>query len=216
MKAEKKKTTVIGLCGRSGSGKGYLCSVFAELGVPAIDTDAVYRALTSAPDGDVPRECTAALAREFGEEILAPELSLNRRALAQIVFAEGAQDKLKRLNEITHAYILSETDRIIESLAEDGASAVIVDAPVLFESGYNRKCDFILAAVAEDEVLLRRIMNRDGISAEAARARLAAQLTNEELSRRADFVIDTHADRAVLKARAEELLEKISPRMAKQ
>ena len=77
----------IGLCGRSGSGKGYVSAVFAALGVPAIDTDAVYRDMTA--PADVPSRCMRELGEAFGEDVMHTDHSLNRRFMADLVFAPG-------------------------------------------------------------------------------------------------------------------------------
>ena len=127
---------LIGLCGGSGSGKGAVCSLFNRLGIPSIDTDKVYHQLTSSPS-----DCLKALTDTFGESIIRPDGSLNRVKLANIVFADGADSKRKALGRITHKYILERTDEIAAEYFNAGADFVIVDAPLLFESGYNKKCD---------------------------------------------------------------------------
>ena len=91
---------IVGLCGGSGSGKGKVCEIFREKGIPCIDTDAVYRQLTGQPGA-----LLDALIEEFGNEIISDDNSLNRGALARIVFSsENKEYKLSRLNEIAHIY----------------------------------------------------------------------------------------------------------------
>ncbi len=187
MKA-KNQVPLIGLCGRSGSGKGYVSAKIAAYGIPSVDTDAVYRAMTAPAEQYSP--CMRELVKAFGEGIANPDHSLNRRALAEIVFADGASDALAKLNRITHVHILRETVRIADELASDGARAVIVDAPVLFESGFDSHCDCTLCVIAPEDVSVSRIVKRDGISEEEARKRLAAQISAEELIRRCDYVIE--------------------------
>jgi len=181
---------IIGLCGRSGAGKGLVSSLFAELGIPSIDTDAVYRELTAPCDSTSElSECMKELVRSFGEGILAADNSLDRRAMAGIVFADDGKEKLQKLNLITHCHILRRTDELIAIYADMGVPGVVVDAPVLFESGYNEKCDVIFAVSAPLDVLKHRIMKRDGITEEMAEKRLASQKSDAELEALVDLVI---------------------------
>lgn len=170
---------LIGLCGRSGSGKGYVCAQFRRFGVPSVDTDAVYRELVGA--GSACAECKAELRREFGDGIFLPDSSLDRRALAAIVFSPGAQQRLSALNSITHKYILAECLRRAAAYEAGGAHAVIIDAPLLFESGFDTMCDINICVTAPDDVCVRRICERDGINEYEAKRRLAAQKSADEL-----------------------------------
>lgn len=180
----------IGLCGRSGAGKGTVSELFARFGIPSIDTDKVYREMTSAaPSVDCLSPCMRELVENFSAKLLRDDFSLDRAALADIVFAPGGEESLKLLNSITHRHILSRTDELISDFVENGARAVIIDAPLLFESGYDRYCDCIVAVDAPEDVLVERIVKRDGISLDAAKRRLASQMEFRELERRADFII---------------------------
>lgn len=177
---------VVGLCGGSGSGKGTVAKMFSSYGIPSIDTDAVYHTLTG---GRSP--CTDALAKEFGSEILREDGSLDRKKLAAIVFSGEDKDKKRAaLNSISHKFVLDETRRMLAEYERGGASAALVDAPLLFESGFDRECDLIIAVTADKSVRVSRIISRDGISEDAALARISVQLPDEYLLERADFVID--------------------------
>lgn len=176
---------VIGLCGRSGSGKGFVCEAFSRLGIPYIDTDKVYREIVSKKDSS----CLKELSNEFGRGILDSEGALDRRALAKIVFANKAERKLQNLNSIAHKYILEETLSIIEEFEKDGKRAVIVDAPVLFESGFDKICHITVCVIAPDEICIQRICLRDNISKEDAMARISKQIENRELLSKCDFSI---------------------------
>ena len=192
---------VIGLCGRSGAGKGMVSLAFSRLGVPSVDTDAVYREMTSS-DG----ECMTALRAAFGDGIVAPDGSLDRRALAAVVFK--SRRKLKLLNRITHPLILAETERRVGNYRGE-ADYVIVDAPVLFESGYNKKCDCIVAVDAPDEILIKRITERDGIDAEAAKRRLHSQKKLTKIRKKVDFTIMNDGDLASLDEKVAETFSRI-------
>ena len=185
-----KSPALIGLCGRSGSGKGTVASFFGEYGVPSVDTDAVWRSLTG-PSGDGGKvgECVAAVAEVFGEGAVLSDGSLNREYVASLVFSADGAEKRELLNRTSHPFILKETERLAAEFKEKGFCAVIIDAPLLFESGIDKKCDFIIATDAPDNVLIDRIVVRDGVSRERASERIASQKRPDELP--VDMVIDT-------------------------
>ena len=192
---------IVGLCGGSGSGKGAVSSLFIKRGIPSIDTDAVYRELTL---GD--SECIRSLALAFGNEIISDDGSLNRKALRKIVFeSEEAEIKLKILNQITHKFILDETRRRLEDYKAKGVKAAIVDAPVLFESGFDQECDVIVSVVADREVRINRIMLRDNIGRNDAILRISSQLSDEEIIERSDIVIFNNSDISDLDKRVGEV-----------
>ena len=178
---------VIGLCGGSGSGKGAVSSIFAEIGIPSIDTDAVYREMTLS---DSP--CMRALAAEFGDEVVNSLGGLDRARLASIVFNDPS--RLEKLNKIAHSFILDETRRRLAAYKDEGLSAAIVDAPVLFESGFYNECDEIICVVADREIRTGRIMSRDGITRDAAEKRIASQMPDEILISKCDHVIYNNSD----------------------
>ena len=175
----------IGLCGSSGSGKGYVCKKFKAYGVEYIDTDKVYRDI--AVGGS---ECVNELCAFFGDEIVSPDGSLDRRELSKRVFeGEGSKERLKVLNEITHKYIRYETVRILEENESKGVIATIIDAPVLFESGFDKMCDVTVCVTAPTELKINRILKRDNIPIEKAKARLQSQLPDEILREKCDYEI---------------------------
>ena len=175
---------VIGLCGGSGSGKGAVARILSSFGIAHIDTDLVYHEITSRPS-----VCLDALAAEFGADIIR-DGALDRARLREIVFAPpNSTQKLARLNSITHKYIIDETERRIQAYLADGVKGVLIDAPLLYESGLDRRCDCVIAVVADRGVRLARIMLRDGISLDAAKKRIDSQLSDKALADKADYVI---------------------------
>ena len=147
---------------------------------------------------------------EFGKEIISTDGSLNRRALAKIVFTgEGADERLKKLNKIAHKFILDETRRRLEGYKSLGYKAAIVDAPVLFESEFDKECDIIISVIANKEVRIGRIMERDNIDRDSAEARIASQMSNDELISRSNFVIENNSDLSTLEKRVNEVAELI-------
>lgn len=176
---------IIGLCGSSGSGKGYVCNAFAKHGVAFIDTDLVYRENVL-----VNNSCVSELINSFGNGILEDD-RVSKKRLAKIVFeGAGAAQRLNILNQITHKYIKIETDRLILKYEREGFKAVLIDAPVLFESGFDKMCQVTICVTAPYEEKLERIMKRDQITKEKAEARLKAQLSDFELRKRCNYEID--------------------------
>ena len=176
---------IIGLCGSSGSGKGYVGDLFLKYGVARIDTDRVYRevCLLSEP-------CIRELTDYFGKGILVNG-RVDKRALANMVFeGEGSFERLNKLNEITHKYIRKETDALIERYEKEGAKAVLVDAPVLFESGFDKMCHYTICVLSPIEEKIQRIISRDKITREKAFARLSSQMSEKELLEKCTYAID--------------------------
>ena len=196
------KLKVIGLCGRSGSGKGYVCERFEKRGVVCVDTDAVYRRLTSAAPS--PRPLVRELSRAFGDGIVAPDNSLDRRALGDIVFSDPAA--LALLDRIAHKHILRSVRRRLASLERRGQALAVVDAPVLFESGFDAECDLTVCVTASEATRVRRIMRRDGVDENAALRRLAAQKDDAELLTLCDETIENDGDDEALERRIDEVI----------
>lgn len=185
----REKITVLGICGRSGSGKGYVCGVFNQFGIPSIDTDSVYKSLVIGC-GDVPSPCLMEITDAFGSSVLDEKGDLNKAALADIVFASGNASRLKQLNAITHKHIKEKTLQMIALLENAGNSVVLIDAPLLFESGFDRLCDLKFYVHAPLELSVKRICERDGITEEHARRRLNAQMSDSALKMLCDGVIE--------------------------
>ena len=196
---------VIGLCGGSGSGKSAVSKLFSKFDIPSIDTDLVYKEITS-----YDTECMQALVAAFGKSVQNSDGSLNRDKMRELVFLDsnGYNNRMK-LNEITHAFVLSETERRIEKYSQEGKKAAIADVPLMFESGFDKKCDILIAVVADDDVRISRIMKRDGISYEQAKARISVQISSSELRSLVDYVIENNTDIEHLEKDVDELYRKI-------
>ena len=195
---------VIGLCGGSGSGKGTVSDLFRSHGIVSIDTDKVYREITSSES-----ECLDELVSNFGERILTDSGALDRGELRKIVFADEAQDKLKKLNEITHRHVLARTRELTEDFRRSGAPAVLIDAPLLFESGFDKECDAVIAVLADREVRIFRIISRDGITREDAERRINSQLDDGYLIANSAYHIFNNGSISELEASVSEIADKI-------
>lgn len=174
---------IIGLCGGTGSGKGYVCKLLEKHNIACIDTDRLYREVTVKRG----KPCLSELSKEFGSVILDASGELDRASLASIVFSSG---NTKRLNEITHKYIKQDTLALIDKYKKEQKKAVVIDAPVLFESGFDKLCDYTICVIASYESRLKRILARDNITEEKAKKRMDSQLKNEELIALCDFQIE--------------------------
>ncbi|MCD4499062.1 dephospho-CoA kinase [Chromobacterium vaccinii] len=181
---------VVGLTGGIGSGKSAAADRFAELGVPVVDTDSIAHQLTG-PGG----AAMAAIERAFGPSALAGDGSLDRAAMRARVFADPGERH--RLEAILHPAIHAESLSRLEAAVGDYAVLVV---PLLFES--NRYLPLLARTLAVDcreEVQVERVMRRNGLSAEAVRAIMAAQLPREQRLSRADDVIDNSGGLAELR-----------------
>ncbi len=194
---------IIGLTGPSGSGKTTLCKIADEFGIKSIDTDAVYHSLLVPPS-----QCLDELVAEFGAGILRSDGKLDRPSLAAIVFDENDKEKTKlgRLGEITHKYVLEKTRKIIRSADSRGESAIIVDAPALYESGFDKECDFVICLLADKEARLHRIIDRDHLSEKRADERLGGQKEDSFYSDRADYTLTNDRDPYEMKRDIEKIL----------
>lgn len=174
---------VIGLAGGSGSGKSTISTLFSRYNILPINTDEVYRNLTSSIT-----PCLIELANEFGKDIITDDLVLDRARLREIVFTN--KDKHNKLNEISHRHVLSSVREMISSASKLGLNGVIVDAPMLFESGFDKECDYLVAVIAPVDLRVKRIKERDGITETKAIERIKHQIPDDELIKKVDFVID--------------------------
>ena len=165
---------VIGLTGGTGAGKSVAAAALTGMGIPCLDTDSVSRKVCGPG-----MPCTRALAKAFGEEILDENGALRRGRVAALVFGEPdekrREERLNTLNRITHGPILEACRDWLREQEAAGAPAACIDAPQLFESGFDRECDKILGITANRKLRIARIRARDGITVRAARERVAAQ-----------------------------------------
>ena len=192
----------IGLCGGSGSGKGAVSKFFSIGGYVIADTDKICHELFSSSN-----ECTLQLISEFGDVIADENGCIVRSKLSEIVFND--KSKLERLNEISHFHILNRVRDIISNSRQRGEKGVVVDAPLLFESGFNTECDLVIAVYANMEERINRIMARDSIGEEKARSRLRNQLSDEYIISNSDFVIENNGSLSLLKSKVDFVMSEI-------
>ena len=194
---------IIGLTGGSGAGKGEVCAILQKYGIPSVNTDGVYHDLLLS-DTALQKE----LVEAFGNDILDRDGAVSRKKLATAVFKdEGHTARLHTLNAITHKYIMAKTWELIKSFEKDGARAAVIDAPQLFEAGVDKQCDILLAVLAAPSIRISRITKRDGITAEAAKERLAAQHDDAFYRSHCHYILENDADTATLEQQIRRFLE---------
>ena len=182
---------IIGLTGPSGAGKSILCTYHAEKNIPVINADEVYHSLLVKGSS-----CTLALADEFGCEILSPDGTPDRKKLGAIVFS--SDEKLQKLNSIVLKFVIDKINEIIEELDSKGEINVVLDAPTLIESGFNKHCSTVISVLAPKDDRIERIKVRDNISADAALLRVNAQKKDEFYIENSDHVIINDSDEETL------------------
>lgn len=175
----------VGLTGGVATGKSTVARRLRELGAEIVDADLLARDVV-APGEPGLRE----VQREFGDDVIAADGTLDRGKLGAIIFA--SPDRRKALEAIIHPKVRARMRDAVLRVREHGtASVVVCDIPLLYESGVNLELvDRVLVVYARPEVQKERLMKRNQLSAEEADARIAAQLPTRAKAERADDVID--------------------------
>lgn len=175
----------VGLTGSIAVGKSFVCDCLRELGCHVLDADNTSREVVAkGTDG------LTEIVRHFGEEALLPNGELDRKKVGSIVFAD--EKKREILNSIVHPRVIAAQDEWIRSVELDNPGGIaIIDAALMIESGGYKRFDKLIVVWCEPALQLERLMLRDNLSAEQARMRIAAQMSQDEKKRYADHLIDT-------------------------
>lgn len=174
----------VGLTGGIASGKSTVSAIFRHAGTKIIDADLIAR--------DVVEKGLPAwqkIVAHFGPRVLMADGQLDRNSLADVVFNDPVQKRY--LNAIVHPHVNRKAKELMQQLEvvqPDGV--VVLDVPLLYEVGMEKDLDKIIVVYVPEAVQMERLMQRDGLSEQAARARIKAQMPIEEKRRRADIVID--------------------------
>ena len=186
----------IGLTGGIGAGKSALSKTFSECGGIIVDGDVIAREVVQPGT-----EGLASLVEAFGEDILLPDGALDRPALAAKAFRDD--EARKKLNGIVHPLVGKRRSEIIAAVAED--AVVVEDIPLLVESGMAPLFPLVVVVHADAEVRVRRLVEQRGMSEEDARARIAAQATDEQRRAVADVWLDNSGEPGELVERAHDV-----------
>lgn len=187
---------MVGLTGGIASGKSTVARMLAERGVPVIDADALAR--------EVVEPGTPALERIAARwpEVVRDGV-LDRKALGAVVFARP--EEREALEAIVHPAIRAEVEKRLAALEAAGEELAVYEAALLVETGLDEGLDGLVVVALPEEEQVRRLVVRDGLTPEAARARVAAQAPLSEKLRKADYVIENTGDLAALRRRVDEV-----------
>ncbi len=181
----EKKGKLVGLTGPTGAGKGYVGEYLAGLGCYICDTDEISHEITekNSPFLNI-------LSSNFGQDIINDDGSLNRSLLAERAFK--TKEDQEKLNSLTHPEILKISFERCEKALAAGSKAAVIDAPLLFESGADKKCDIVISVICPREIRCKRIMERDNITEGQAEQRMSVQHDDKFYTERSDYVVRSY------------------------
>lgn len=186
---------VLGLTGSIGMGKSTAAGFFAEAGVPVHDADAAVHRLYAGP-------AAPAIEAAFPGSVV--DGAVDRDRLAQRVIGDPAA--LKRLEAIVHPLVRRDEQRFLAEAEAAGAKVAVLNIPLLFETGADKRCDAVVVVSAPPEIQRARVLARPGVSVERFESLLAKQMPDAEKRARADFVVDTATDFDSTRARIRAIL----------
>ncbi|WPF67094.1 dephospho-CoA kinase [Corynebacterium sp. 22KM0430] len=192
----------VGLTGGIGSGKSTVAALLAKAGFPVVDADQIARDIV-----EPGQPALNALAEAFGQDILHPDGSLHRAALAQRAFADSQHTEL--LNSIMHPRIEAETARRFDAAERAGESVVIYDMPLLVDKGLHRGMDLTVVVDVAPDTRVERLRGR-GLTEEDARRRMAAQIDDAARRDAADVLLDNNGTLAELEEQVAALVARLS------
>jgi len=175
----------VGLTGSIAVGKSFVLAEFHRLGCHVLDADKVAREVVEPGTPGLKR-----VVDDFGDGILKPDGTLDRAKLGSVVFAD--EKKRLLLNSIIHPLVFESQDGWLKGLeVKDPDGIAIVDAALMIESGGYKRFDKLIVVWCQPELQLQRLIERDGLSNDEAKRRIASQMPQEEKKSYADFLIDT-------------------------
>ena len=193
---------VYGLTGGIASGKSTVARMIEDEGIPVFDADLVARQVVMPG-----QKGWKAIVDAFGEEVLAPDRSLDRPKLAAIVFNDAAARK--RLEQITHPLIREEIGKKIMDAAARGKNLAFVDAALMIETGWATEFAGVVVVDTTPDLQMQRLVKRDGLSEEAALKRIAAQMSLAEKRAAATHLLSNDGNLLALRRQVGELLEEL-------
>lgn len=194
---------IVGLTGGVASGKSVVSRILKEEGAYLIDADQIARELVQ------PRTSAwEELVKVFGKEILQKNGSIHRKKLAIKVFSDPKQRDL--LNRTLHPRIKEEMGRRLKAIGQkDPEAIVVIDAPLLIETGYHREMQKVIVVISTEAQQIARLREREGMDQEEARRIMASQMATEEKVKVADFVIRNEGSLEETERRAREVFQEL-------
>lgn len=174
---------IIGLTGGIATGKSTVSKMFSNNDIPVIDADKIAHDLM---EKDQP--VTQKVFEVFGEKYKLPTGHLNRKKLGKYVFNNA--EARKKLNDIIHPEVEAIVVKEISRLEANEHDLIVIDVPLLFESGFEKYCDYSIVVFTSKEVQIERLISRDKIELEYALAKIDSQMSVKEKVKQADYVID--------------------------
>lgn len=194
----------VGLTGGIGSGKSTASKYFAQMGAFIFDADTEAKKLINT-SATVQHELIA----EFGTDIINPEGGIEKRKLARIAFQDD--DHQQRLNFVIHPYIFDLIDNMFNKVsAANRHSMFVVDAAMIYESGFDSHLDYVVVITAQLMHRMERALNRGNLTRDEVLKRIELQLPEEEKVGMADFVIHNDGSEAELEESVKNLFEKLA------
>jgi dephospho-CoA kinase len=190
---------ILGLTGSLGMGKSTTARFFAEAGVPVHDADAVVHRLYEG-------EAAAAIEAAFPGTVAGGKVDRNELA-ARVL---GDATALKRLEAIVHPLVQQAEERLLAEAKARGETIAVLDIPLLFETGGDRRVDAVVVVSAPPEVQRARVLERPGMTIEKLEAILAKQMPDAEKRARADFVVDTAQGYDAARAQVRAILDAVA------
>jgi dephospho-CoA kinase len=187
---------ILGLTGSIGMGKSTAAKLFAEAGVPVYDADATVHMIYEG-------EAAPAIEAAFPGTTTGGKVDRNRLS-AQVVHDPAA---IKRLEQIVHPMLRTYHQKFLHDAEASGAPIAVVDVPLLFETGGEKRVDAVVVVTTSPEIQRQRILARDGMTGEKLDAILARQLPDAEKRKRADFIVDTSHGLDPVRARIRDILD---------
>lgn len=194
-----KKCKIIGLTGQSGAGKSTVADYFSAHNIKVINADVLVHKIYESESA-----CLGTVSAVFGDDIIKPNGSLDRKLLAKRAFSSKENTNL--LSSIVHPFVMAEFLKETKKAIADKANMVVYDAPQLFESNADVICDFIVSVVASEAVRIERICKRDNISQDLAKMRINVQLSEDYFRENSDYILENNSDIDTLKEQFDKLL----------
>ena len=192
---------VIGITGSSGSGKTTVSKLLEKNHqAKIIDADIIVKEM-SVPGTEYIKK----IEEIFGKTILFEDGSLNKKLLAEKIYSN--KDELESLNRITFKYIVDEMKKRVE-IFKNTIDLIVIDAPLLIESGLDKLCDYIISIIADEDIKIKRICKRDNLSLDTARKRLNIQKEDKYYIENSDFVISNN-ENCDLEKEIEKIMQKL-------